>query len=103
MRPISPSSRGPGSTGSASVRCRGNHDPGRPAVSALGEHLAGWWPEPLTGTDILASWSVGAFAALLDQPAPGPGDPLPPMWHWFSFLDHPGQAELGADGHPGAG
>jgi 3-methylfumaryl-CoA hydratase len=31
------------------------------------------------------------------------GDPLPPMWHWFTLLEHPAQAELGADGHPARG
>jgi N-terminal half of MaoC dehydratase len=36
-------------------------------------------------------------------PALGPGDPLPPMWHWFTLLDHPSHAELGADGHPAHG
>jgi 3-methylfumaryl-CoA hydratase len=48
---------------------------------------------------------VVAFAALLDVLAPShvTGDPLPPLWHWFSFLDHPPQSALGADGHPAAG
>jgi 3-methylfumaryl-CoA hydratase len=31
------------------------------------------------------------------------GDPLPPMWHWFTLLEHPAQADLGADGHPARG
>ena len=25
------------------------------------------------------------------------------MWHWFTLLDHPAHAELGADGHPAHG
>ena len=25
------------------------------------------------------------------------------MWHWFTLLEHPAQAELGADGHPARG
>jgi 3-methylfumaryl-CoA hydratase len=50
-------------------------------------------------------WPAAAFAALLDTAPPplAPGDPLPPLWHWFTLLDHPEQAELGADGHPAAG
>lgn len=50
-------------------------------------------------------WPSAAFAGLLDQPSPvtGPGDPLPPMWHWFHLLAHPAQAELGEDGHPAHG
>jgi 3-methylfumaryl-CoA hydratase len=30
-------------------------------------------------------------------------DPLPPMWHWFTLLDHPAQSGIGADGHPADG
>ena len=50
-------------------------------------------------------WPAAAFAALLDTAPPplGPGDPLPPLWHWFTLLEHPAQAELGADGHPADG
>jgi 3-methylfumaryl-CoA hydratase len=40
---------------------------------------------------------------LLDQPALDTDAPLPPLWHWFSFLDHPAQSEIGGDGHPAAG
>ena len=66
--------------------------------------LARWAPEPVTAVDRIDPWPVAAFSALLDlPPAAGPGDELPPLWHWFSFLDHPLQAELGEDGHPAAG
>jgi len=77
-------------------------------MSELASSLSGWAPAPVEWSDRVSSWSVGAFAALLDQPSPlagaGRGAPvLPPMWHWFGFLAHPAQAELGADGHPAAG
>ncbi|MDT7632958.1 MAG: hypothetical protein QOI50_4888 [Pseudonocardiales bacterium] len=75
-------------------------------MSELASSLSGWAPVPVEWSDRVSSWSVEAFAALLDQPSPldgaAPGV-LPPMWHWFGFLAHPAQRELGADGHPAAG
>jgi 3-methylfumaryl-CoA hydratase len=77
-------------------------------MSELASSLSGWAPAPVEWSDRVGSWSVEAFAALLDQPSPLAGAAprgavLPPMWHWFGFLAHPAQAELGADGHPAAG
>jgi 3-methylfumaryl-CoA hydratase len=72
-------------------------------VSGLAEYLEGWTPEPLRRTDRIRQWPVDAFAGLLDQPALAADAPLPPLWHWFSFLDHPAQSEIGDDGHPAAG
>jgi 3-methylfumaryl-CoA hydratase len=74
-------------------------------MSELASSLSGWAPVPVEWSDRVSSWSVEAFAALLDQPSPLDGAPgvLPPMWHWFGFLGHPAQRELGADGHPAAG
>ncbi|HYH30816.1 MAG TPA: MaoC family dehydratase N-terminal domain-containing protein [Pseudonocardia sp.] len=63
--------------------------------------VEGWRPAPVETTGRLDPWPVEAFAALLDQPAPV-GE-LPPLWHWLHLLDHPGQRELGDDGHPVAG
>jgi len=42
-----------------------------------------------------------ALSATLDRddPAPQPGDPIPPLWHWLWFLPSDRQSELGADGH----
>jgi 3-methylfumaryl-CoA hydratase len=67
----------------------------------LADLVAGWAPEPVEHADHLRPWPVAAFAALLDQPAPA--DLLPPLWHWFSFLDTPPESALGEDGHPAAG
>ncbi len=45
-----------------------------------------------------------ALAGLFDTepPVTGPGDPLPPLWHWLYFLDRPAQHDLGSDGHNAA-
>lgn len=60
-----------------------------------------WAPPELTAQDELDAEPSTAFAALLDQQSPvmEPGDPLPPLWHWFHFPEWPAQAELGEDGH----
>ena len=70
------------------------------AVS-LTEALRGWEPPTVELSRRVDPWSAAAFAALLDT-AP-PDGPLPPMWHWFTLLDHPAQSAIGADGHPAAG
>jgi 3-methylfumaryl-CoA hydratase len=59
---------------------------------------------PATRTGSTSAWTVGAVSGLFDlPPVAAAGDPLPPLWHWFGFLDHPRQDELGDDGHPLAG
>jgi 3-methylfumaryl-CoA hydratase len=67
----------------------------------LADVVADWTPHPVETTDRIAPWPAAAFAALLDQPPPE-GD-LPPLWHWFSFLEPTPQSALGEDGHPAAG
>jgi 3-methylfumaryl-CoA hydratase len=66
----------------------------------LADAVADWHPAPVETTDTIDPWPVAAFAALLDQPVP---DELPPLWHWFSFLEAPPQSALGDDGHPADG
>ena len=75
------------------------------AAGALAQALDGWAPGAVQHSRRVDPWPAAAFAALLDTapPALGPGDPLPPLWHWFTLLEHPAQAELGADGHPAEG
>jgi 3-methylfumaryl-CoA hydratase len=70
----------------------------------LAAATAGWSPTPVSTVGGTPAWSVAAFSGLLDlPPVAGEGDALPPLWHWFGFLDHPRQDELGDDGHPAAG
>lgn len=70
-------------------------------MSGLADAVAGWSPSPLDSTDVIDPWPVAAFAALLDQPAPA--ETLPPLWHWFFFLEAVPEAALGDDGHPAHG
>jgi 3-methylfumaryl-CoA hydratase len=67
---------------------------------SLADAVADWHPAPVEAVDRIAPWPVAAFAGLLDQPTP---DELPPLWHWFSFLEAPPQSDLGEDGHPADG
>jgi hydroxyacyl-ACP dehydratase HTD2-like protein with hotdog domain len=64
-----------------------------------------WAPEPVESVETITSGPAVALAGVLDTepPVTGPGDPLPPLWHWLYFLDRPAQRELGPDGHPAAG
>ncbi|RXV66831.1 acyl dehydratase [Roseovarius sp. A46] len=38
-----------------------------------------------------------------DRPAPGPGEDMPPLWHWCAFVPTVPLEELGRDGHPKLG
>lgn len=78
---------------------------GTAAGSVLAEILAGWQPGTMTTSRRVDPWPAAAFAALIgaEEPPLGPGDPLPPLWHWFTLVDHPAQSELGVDGHPNDG
>lgn len=69
--------------------------------SILARSLHGWEPGTVTVTRRVDPWMAGAFAGLIgvDPPSLREGDPLPPMWHWFTLLEHPKTTELGTDGH----
>jgi 3-methylfumaryl-CoA hydratase len=71
----------------------------------LARSLAGWQPGTTELTRVVDPWPGAAFTALTEVPLPPPrpGEPLPPMWHWFTLLDHPAQSATGADGHPASG
>jgi 3-methylfumaryl-CoA hydratase len=74
------------------------------AAVDLATATAGWSPPAVSTTGTTTAWTVAAVSGLFDlDPVAGEGDPLPPMWHWFGFLDHPRHDELGEDGHPAAG
>ena len=70
----------------------------------LPDLLAGWAPEPTQVTQTVPAEPAMALAGLFDTepPVTGPGDPLPPLWHWLYFLDRPAQHDLGSDGHNAA-
>ena len=73
--------------------------------SVLVRSLKDWQPGSAEMSRQVDPWPAEAFAGLIGAPVPPleTGDPLPPMWHWFTLLEHPAQAELGADGHPARG
>jgi 3-methylfumaryl-CoA hydratase len=55
--------------------------------------------------DVIDPLRARAMQAALDDPgAPlGPGDALPPLWHWLYFWTVAPEAELGPDGHAARG
>lgn len=55
--------------------------------------------------DVIDPVRARALHAALDLPGapPGPGDPLPPLWHWLYFWTMPPASTLGTDGHPERG
>ena len=64
-------------------------------------HLQAWVGRTETLTDELNAAPVRGLSATLDRddPAPGPGTVLPPLWHWLYFLPQHRQSEIGPDGH----
>lgn len=60
-----------------------------------------WIGRSETRDDRIAAWPVAALAATLDRadPAPCPGDDVPPLWHWLYFLPVYPQSDVGPDGH----
>lgn len=73
--------------------------------SILAKSMHGWEPGAVSLARRVDPWSAEAFAGLIgtDPPSLTDGDPLPPMWHWFTLLEHPATSEIGADGHPADG
>jgi 3-methylfumaryl-CoA hydratase len=51
--------------------------------------------------DRVTAAPIAALSATLDRddPAPAPGDPVPPLWHWLYFTPVTPQHEIGPDGH----
>ncbi len=56
-------------------------------------------------TDLIAPAPLAAAAATLDDAVSSfpDGAAVPPLWHWFYFLPHAPQSQLGPDGHPRRG
>ncbi|MCY7369717.1 MAG: MaoC family dehydratase N-terminal domain-containing protein [Polaromonas sp.] len=68
-------------------------------------HLQSWVGRTEILNDDIAAAPVRGLSATLDRsdPAPAPGTPLPPLWHWLYFLPQPRQSLLGPDGHAARG
>lgn len=60
-----------------------------------------WIGKTRTAHDVAAAAPVARLSATLDRddPAPQPGDALPPAWHWLYFLEAAPMKDLGPDGH----
>jgi 3-methylfumaryl-CoA hydratase len=71
----------------------------------LADSLRDWQPGTVEMSRRVDPWPAAAFAGLIGAPAPALNDrdPLPPMWHWLTLLEHPATADIGADGHPASG
>ena len=67
--------------------------------------LQSWQGRSEATADMLTAAPLRALSATLDRddPAPGPGTAVPPLWHWLYFLPHARQSEIGSDGHPKRG
>ena len=68
----------------------------------LADSLKDWQPGTVEMSRRVDPWPAAAFAGLIGAPEPPlkDGDPLPALWHWFTLLEHPATAQIGADGHP---
>lgn len=64
-----------------------------------------WEPHTVATEEFVDPVRVAGLAALFDDglPAPGPGAPLPPLWHWVALPRWNPSGVLGSDGHPGRG
>ena len=71
--------------------------------AAPSANLAAWIGRRETVEDRVDPRHVADLAATLDRPAPPPGAPLPPAWHWILFNRFVPAREVGADGHPKRG
>jgi 3-methylfumaryl-CoA hydratase len=67
--------------------------------------LRDWIGRSETRADAVTPTPVAAMSATLDRddPAPGIGSELPPLWHWLYFLPLARHGEIGPDGHPRRG
>ena len=64
-----------------------------------------WQPRTEVTSEVIEPGPVAALAALFDDdlPAPQPGDPLPPLWHWAALPRWLASGTLDPDGHPHRG
>jgi len=62
-----------------------------------------WVGRSERSVDDLSPTLAKRVALTLDEPAPGRGEPLPPLWHWAFFIEAVPLNALGTDGHPERG
>ncbi|WP_284617173.1 FAS1-like dehydratase domain-containing protein [Aquabacterium humicola] len=68
------------------------------------DHLRSWIGRTDVSDDVVTPVPVRALSATLDRDdAPGPGEAIPPCWHWLYFLPLHRQSSIGPDGHPQRG
>ncbi len=71
--------------------------------AALDEaHLRQWLGREEETEDEVTAFPPRALKATLEAPYAGecgPGEPLPPLWHWLYFLPLHARSALGEDGH----
>lgn len=62
-------------------------------------------PHTITTHEVVEPGPVAALSALFDNgmTAVGPGDALPPLWHWLALSRWPVSSALAVDGHPALG
>jgi 3-methylfumaryl-CoA hydratase len=74
-------------------------------VIGRSERWRAWISRREEAEDRIDAGRARAMQATLDDPgAPlGPGDPLPPLWHWLYFWIAAPASALGPDGHPARG
>lgn len=68
-------------------------------------NLQDWIGREERREDFISPGPIAALSALLDRddPAPRPGDAIPPLGHWLYFLPVHRQSDVGPDGHPKRG
>jgi 3-methylfumaryl-CoA hydratase len=64
--------------------------------------MADWQPHTVVTDELLDPGPVAALASIFDDglPAPAPGDPLPPLWHWVALPRWSPSSQISVDGHP---
>ncbi|MCW1930770.1 FAS1-like dehydratase domain-containing protein [Pararhodobacter zhoushanensis] len=63
-----------------------------------------WQPTPARVSEVLRPFPAQAMAATLNRGESfAPGDPLPPLWHWFHALPVYPLDQAGPDGHQALG
>lgn len=62
-----------------------------------------WIGRTEEAVDELSRNLVKRIAATFGEPAPGAGQPLPPLWMWCFFQEPVVESQLGSDGHPARG